>query len=77
MHLPTLTALALGLGGLVSADSGFYGTCHNFSRLAGTDRPVHMFADCKTTAGDYTVGMTINLDSCFGNAGGRLVAQLK
>jgi hypothetical protein len=36
-----------------------------------------MFGNCKTIAGDYTVGMTINLDSCFGNAGGRLFAQLK
>ncbi|KAM0717696.1 hypothetical protein Q7P37_007548 [Cladosporium fusiforme] len=77
MHLPTLATFVLGLGGLVSADSGFFATCHNFSKLKGADRPVHFWGDCRMSGkGPWNVGATINLDSCFGNSGGRLVAQL-
>lgn len=76
MHLPTLTTLALSLG-LVSANSGFYASCHNFSRLAPKSTPTRFGGDCRQKSGIYTVGDRLNIDRCFGNHCGKLVAQYK
>lgn len=75
MHLPTLTSLALGLG-LVSANSGFYATCHNYHSMT-PGLPKHLIADCKRESGIYNIDDSLNIDRCFGNNCGRLVAQYK
>ncbi|KAM0724024.1 hypothetical protein Q7P37_001015 [Cladosporium fusiforme] len=76
MHFPTLATVALSAG-IVAADSGFYSTCHNYNTIGRPTGTYYMFtADCKKAKGLYEVAKSIKLDSCFGNSGGRLVAQL-
>lgn len=77
MHFPTLATVALSAG-IVAADSGFYSTCHNYNKIGRPTGTYYMFtADCKKAKGLYEVSKSIKLDSCFGNSGGRLVAQLQ
>ncbi|KAF7714140.1 CVNH domain-containing protein [Penicillium ucsense] len=76
--LPNLALVALSCFALdVAADSGYGGSCNSISPYHSTRAPHWViFANCRKISGIYNVDNTINMDSCFGNSGGRLVGQL-
>jgi hypothetical protein len=78
MHFKNLLPLAL-LSHLsrVAADSGYWATCNSIGvGYALSDHTWEITGNCEEISGIYNVNNGINIDSCFINAGGNLVAQL-
>ena len=63
----------------VTANTGYIATCNSLYLLSPiSNRPYWtIVANCREPSGVYNVDTVINIDSCFINVGGRLVAQLK
>lgn len=66
--------LALSPFSLVTANSGFGSTCNSI-RLYFASSGVVFFANCRQPSGVHKVGVSIQLDSCFANSNGKLVAR--
>lgn len=83
MQTKNLAALALvALGQFVvgvSANSGYAGSCANIQIYPpdGNTNYWKIAADCKNNAGQTDLNTKININSCFSNSNGALVAQLK
>ncbi|KAL7959264.1 Cyanovirin-N [Trichoderma compactum] len=80
MHnLAALALVALGyfiVG--VSANSGYAGSCTNIQIYPpdGNTNYWKIAADCKNNAGQTNLNTKININSCFSNSNGVLIAQL-
>lgn len=83
MHTKNFAALALvALGQLavgVSANAGYAGSCTNIQIYPpdGNTNYWKIAADCTNNAGQTNLNTKINIDSCFSNSNGSLIAQLK
>lgn len=83
--MQTTNFAALALVALVqfivgaSANSGYAGSCTNIQIYPpdGNTNYYKIAADCKNNAGQTNLNTKINIDSCFSNSNGALVAQLK
>ncbi|KAL6804917.1 Cyanovirin-N [Trichoderma sp. SZMC 28013] len=78
-NLAALALVALGyviVG--VSANSGYAGSCTNIQIYPpdGNTNYWKIAADCKNNAGQTNLNTKININSCFSNSNGALVAQL-
>lgn len=73
--LVTLAQFSVG----VLANSGYAGSCTNIQIYPhdGNTNYYKIAADCKNNAGQTNLNTKINIDSCFSNSNGSLVAQLK
>ena len=83
MQLNSFAALAiLAFGHFfleVAANSGYAATCNSIEVYPPVKNAPHysLCGNCEKDNGVYIVGICIDLGSCFGNSGGKLVAQLK
>ncbi|KAK1248931.1 hypothetical protein MKX08_007151 [Trichoderma sp. CBMAI-0020] len=82
MQTKSFAALALvALGQFIvgaSANSGYAGSCTNIQIYPpdGNTNYWKIAADCKNNAGQTNLNTKININSCFSNSNGVLVAQL-
>ena len=78
MHFKTSPLLILlSYLSRAAADSGYWGSCNSITvSFALSTRTWEISGNCRDTSGIYNVGNSINIDSCFINASGNLVAQL-
>ncbi|KAL6890463.1 hypothetical protein GGI43DRAFT_415954 [Trichoderma evansii] len=62
----------------VLANSGYAGSCTNIQIYPpdGNTNYYKIAADCQNNAGQTNLNTKINIDSCFSNSNGSLVAQL-
>ncbi|KAF9701120.1 hypothetical protein EKO04_000463 [Ascochyta lentis] len=78
-NIPTIALLSFSSLILeASANSGYIASCVGASLISPTgNRPYwSIVANCEKISTVFNVNTNINIDSCFGNAGGKLVAQL-
>lgn len=65
----------------VIADSGYYSSCNSVNVYRKDTQPnkgrPDIIGNCRKITGIYSVDTAINIDSCFANNGGNLVARLK
>ncbi|KAJ5288645.1 hypothetical protein N7478_001675 [Penicillium angulare] len=81
MKFGTLSAIKLVLLGSLSlevaANSGYAASCNSiyFTDPGRQTTYYTLLANCRENSGIYKVDSQINLGSCFGNSGGKLVAM--
>lgn len=76
----TVMQLAIGIFSLrAAANSGYAETCNSIRLFPADQYDSYWFisADCREPSGEYFVGTTININSCFANYNGGLAAALK
>lgn len=78
--LPTFVLLTLSHFALnAAANSGYAASCNSIGILTADSHNSDnlITGNCRETSGIYNVGPEININSCFINSGGNLVAQVK
>lgn len=80
MHFNPFIVLGLGLfGSLVAANAGYTGSCKNVQLAQRANVGWVLSASCAragSTHPPYNDGAAVNIESCFANEGGNLVARI-